>query len=673
MNPGATQKSGIPFFQPRELSQKEKDLLKRVMQNPLDPAIQLLLKTAVMENPYFSLYIVDDLISARRQVLEMENQSRKTADRLKEIEDEKQEMEKHNKYIGRVLFQISEKEVEVFVNGMGEKVIPPSPDLKCSFRSGEKIYVTGQPPKMFITANTSELYTHSGEYGIMTAISDNLMTATVSVEGKRGEFKTFFPVREMFLGKKITADDLPLPCIVTTEDRSVLEIIPEPALNSELNPFLKRDVTLEHHKGYTQEKFEFIFTLLIRYITVLENRKYLERTGLLSENVPVEVPGISVLGPPGTGKTTLINSAVNLLDRMSMNLVDEKIRVMELYQSLKKNISFEEAKKEFCSIQDQILKNHEIYHTVIGLEEPVYNVSTLQEIQLWAEDYVTGYSVKIERVSAELKRLKKLKQAGRSEVQLFLIRHEDAFKKYVGEGVEYLGMVFQKARRWQGLSIIWFPEAESIFRARGTGISSDINDEIVAKLNEESKGSSDNRNIIEILDSNYPDFIDDSILVHRFTPIKLGRISPEDLWEIVEVHVSMLKFDRSDFQNPDRAAEEACDIICDRLLAPTPIAEALKASGSVKKIIEPKDILVPRIIALIVDRIKGYGLKKKRGLPKTVNRRDILRACHEELCNQALCLKVHNLNWIFNDMEQHEIAKFTHIKPVISTEPAMNY
>ncbi len=332
-------------------------------------------------------------------------------------------------------------------------------------------------------------------------------------------------------------------------------------------------------------------------------------------------------------------------------------------------LSDAEALAAFAVVAEMLDENHALFRHLFELEEPAYEASSAADVLAWAEAYVAGYGVEPERAPRELRRLIKMREAGRSEVQLFLIRHEDTAKKYVGEGVGYIGLVFRKARRHRGFVFVWIPEAETIFKARGTGLCSDYNDEVVAKFNEELAGSSSNDNLVAVLDSNHPQSMDDAILGHRFMRLDIGRIDPADLRDIVQIHVDRLDLDCEAFTEAEQAAEEACDMICDRLLAPTPIAEAVKAGGAIGKKIKAQDVLVPRIIAFITNRAKRYSLSRK-ARHKRVRAEDLLRACHEELHHQASQIKPGNLG-LFMDLEPQELQKFTHVRVLVEPDLEM--
>ena len=87
--------------------------------------------------------------------------------------------------------------------------------------------------------------------------------------------------------------------------------------------------------------------------------------------------------------------------------------------------------------------------------------------------------------------------------------------KYVGETERQIRLVFQRAREkseegWP--VIVFFDEMDSMFRTRGTGISSDMESTIVPQLLAEIDGVEGLRNVIVIGATNREDLIDPAIL-----------------------------------------------------------------------------------------------------------------------------------------------------------------
>ena len=95
------------------------------------------------------------------------------------------------------------------------------------------------------------------------------------------------------------------------------------------------------------------------------------------------------------------------------------------------------------------------------------------------------------------------------------IKGPELLNKYVGETERQIRMVFERAREkseegWP--VIVFFDEMDSMFRTRGTGISSDMESTIVPQLLAEIDGVEGLRNVIVIGATNREDLIDPAIL-----------------------------------------------------------------------------------------------------------------------------------------------------------------
>ncbi len=95
------------------------------------------------------------------------------------------------------------------------------------------------------------------------------------------------------------------------------------------------------------------------------------------------------------------------------------------------------------------------------------------------------------------------------------IKGPELLNKYVGETERQIRMVFQRAREkseegWP--VIVFFDEMDSMFRTRGSGISSDMESTIVPQLLAEIDGVEGLRNVIVIGATNREDLIDPAIL-----------------------------------------------------------------------------------------------------------------------------------------------------------------
>jgi proteasome-associated ATPase len=119
------------------------------------------------------------------------------------------------------------------------------------------------------------------------------------------------------------------------------------------------------------------------------------------------------------------------------------------------------------------------------------------------------------------------------------IKGPELLNKYVGETERQIRLVFQRAREKaeEGVPvIIFFDEMDSLFRTRGTGISSDMESTIVPQLLAEIDGVESLRDVIVIGATNREDLIDPAILRpgRLDVKIKIERPNEEAATQIFE-------------------------------------------------------------------------------------------------------------------------------------------
>jgi proteasome-associated ATPase len=102
--------------------------------------------------------------------------------------------------------------------------------------------------------------------------------------------------------------------------------------------------------------------------------------------------------------------------------------------------------------------------------------------------------------------------------------------KYVGETERHIRLIFQRAREksFEGWPvIIFFDEMDSMFRIRGSGISSDMESTIVPQLLAEIDGVESLKNVIVIGATNREDLIDPAILRPGRLDVKIKIDRPD--------------------------------------------------------------------------------------------------------------------------------------------------
>jgi len=155
------------------------------------------------------------------------------------------------------------------------------------------------------------------------------------------------------------------------------------------------------------------------------------------------------------------------------------------------------------------------------------------------------------------------------------IKGPELLNKYVGETERHIRLVFQRAREKASEGtpvIVFFDEMDSLFRTRGSGVSSDVENTIVPQLLSEIDGVETLENVLVIGASNREDMIDPAIL-------RPGRLDVK------------IKIERPD-------AESARDIFSKYLLAELPLhADDLKEFGG------DRDACVAGMIQATVERM----------------------------------------------------------------------
>jgi len=122
---------------------------------------------------------------------------------------------------------------------------------------------------------------------------------------------------------------------------------------------------------------------------------------------------------------------------------------------------------------------------------------------------------------------------GNSNIRSYFlnIKGPELLNKYVGETERQIRLVFQRAREKaeEGVPVIvFFDEMDSLFRTRGTGISSDMESTIVPQLLAEIDGVEALRDVIVIGASNREDLIDPAILRPGRLDVKIKIERPDE-------------------------------------------------------------------------------------------------------------------------------------------------
>ncbi|MFO7549361.1 MAG: proteasome ATPase [Acidimicrobiia bacterium] len=124
-------------------------------------------------------------------------------------------------------------------------------------------------------------------------------------------------------------------------------------------------------------------------------------------------------------------------------------------------------------------------------------------------------------------------RTGRPDVRSYFlnIKGPELLNKWVGETERQIRQIFQRAKEKsdEGVPVIvFFDEMDSLFRTRGTGVSSDVESTIVPQLLSELDGVESLKNVIVIGASNREDLIDPAILRPGRLDVKIKINRPDE-------------------------------------------------------------------------------------------------------------------------------------------------
>ncbi len=223
------------------------------------------------------------------------------------------------------------------------------------------------------------------------------------------------------------------------------------------------------------------------------------------------------------------------------------------------------------------------------------------------------------------------------------IKGPELLNKYVGETERHIRLVFQRAREKASGGtpvIVFFDEMDSLFRTRGSGVSSDVENTIVPQLLSEIDGVEALENVLVIGASNREDMIDPAILRPGRLDVKIKIERPDaesarDIFSKYLIRELPLHADDLAEFGGDRDACVAGMIraTVERMYTETEenrFLEVTYANGD-KEVLYFKDFNSGAMIQNIVDRAKKMAIKdllehEQKGLRV----QHLLQACVDE-------------------------------------------
>ncbi|MCD2261890.1 proteasome ATPase [Dietzia aurantiaca] len=236
---------------------------------------------------------------------------------------------------------------------------------------------------------------------------------------------------------------------------------------------------------------------------------------------------------------------------------------------------------------------------------------------------------------------------GRYPNSYFLsIKGPELLNKYVGETERHIRSIFERAREkaTEGNPVIvFFDEMDSIFRTRGSGVSSDMETTIVPQLLAEIDGVEDLRNVIVIGASNREDMIDPAILRpgRLDLKIRIDRPDRDAAIDILGKYVTTdLRFDPDDMAGAaaDQHVAALIQRVTERLYTrdvSTTYAHLVFASGR-RASMYLADLTSGAMLRNIVDRAKKLAIKDiVHGTGKGLTTDDFLDAVEAEFAENT--------------------------------------
>jgi proteasome-associated ATPase len=223
------------------------------------------------------------------------------------------------------------------------------------------------------------------------------------------------------------------------------------------------------------------------------------------------------------------------------------------------------------------------------------------------------------------------------------VKGPELLNKWVGETERQIRLIFQRAKEKsdEGVPVIvFFDEMDSLFRTRGSGISSDVESTIVPQLLSELDGVEALKNVIVIGASNREDLIDPAILRpgRLDVKIKINRPDPVAARQIFRIYLDpSVPLDEAELESVDGDAEAMLKRMIDRTVEAmysesdeNRFLEVTYANGD-RELLYFKDFSSGAMIENIVRRAKKDAIKREiAGGKRGVKTEDLLVAIKQE-------------------------------------------
>jgi proteasome-associated ATPase len=224
------------------------------------------------------------------------------------------------------------------------------------------------------------------------------------------------------------------------------------------------------------------------------------------------------------------------------------------------------------------------------------------------------------------------------------IKGPELLNKYVGETERQIRLVFQRAREKaeEGVPVIvFFDEMDSLFRTRGTGISSDMESTVVPQLLAEIDGVEALRDVIVIGASNREDLIDPAILRpgRLDVKIKIERPNEESAAQIFSRYLTPdLPLDADEVErigggDPAKATQAMIEETVTEMYRTDEDNQFLEVTyqNGDKEILYYRDFASGAMIENVVRRAKKLAIKREiAGAGAGIRSRDLMESIRRE-------------------------------------------
>ncbi len=224
------------------------------------------------------------------------------------------------------------------------------------------------------------------------------------------------------------------------------------------------------------------------------------------------------------------------------------------------------------------------------------------------------------------------------------IKGPELLNKYVGETERQIRLVFERAREkseegWP--VIVFFDEMDSLFRTRGTGISSDMESTVVPQLLAEIDGVETLKNVIVIGASNREDLIDPAILRPGRLDVKIKIERPDESaaaqifgrYLTSDLPLDVLEVDSLGGGDPEKAVRSMIETTVAEMYREDESNQFLEVTyqNGDKEVMYFKDFSSGAMIENIVRRAKKLAIKRflAEGV-RGIRVDDLIKSIHQE-------------------------------------------